>query len=106
LPVLGSAPAGFNYAVNTNTVGQVRLVVTALPLQPQTSLTINGGGLTLGGAGGAAGRTYFVLASTNLTSPVANWSRIATNQFDFNGNAHPLALPQPNAQQYFRLHLP
>lgn len=106
LPVIGSAPAGYNYAVNTATPGQVRLVVTALALQPQTTFALDVNGLTLGGVGGAAGRTYHLLTSTNLTVPAAQWTAIATNQFDFNGQAVPFLTQPGQAQQFFRLHLP
>jgi hypothetical protein len=106
LPSIGSAPAGYDYALNTATPGQVRLVVTAQSLQPQTTLNAEGGELTLGGRGGAAGRTYHLLTSTGLTLPVGQWTAIATNQFDFNGQAQPVPIQPGQVQQYFRLHLP
>ena len=47
LPALGSTPAGYNYAFDTNTVGQVKLVVT-LPAPPApTNLTATGTNLLI-----------------------------------------------------------
>ncbi|MEY4386404.1 MAG: hypothetical protein RLY20_1687 [Verrucomicrobiota bacterium] len=106
LPVIGSVPAGYSYTLNTNTVGQLRLAIGALPLQPQTTLTVSGGNLTVGGTGGAAGRTYYILTSTNLTLPLSSWTRLTTNQIDFSGKAQPLAVPAYSVASYYRLNMP
>jgi len=106
LPAIGSAPAGYDYSLNTATAGQVRLAVTAQTLQPQTTLVPDGSGLVLGGVGGAAGRLYHLLTTTNVSLPLVQWTAIATNQFDFNGQALPLVIQPGQAQQFFRLHLP
>jgi pectate lyase len=58
-------------------------------------------------SGGPAGGTNYVLAATNLSLPLAQWTRMATNRFDNNGNlmftnAVSAALPQI----FFRLQLP
>jgi hypothetical protein len=44
-----------------------------------------GGNLVLSGSNGAAHGTYYVLTSTNLATPVANWITLSTNNFDANG---------------------
>jgi len=80
--------------------------VTAQTLQPQTTLVPDGSGLVLGGVGGAAGRLYHLLTTTNVSLPLVQWTAIATNQFDFNGQALPLVIQPGQAQQFFRLHLP
>lgn len=38
------------------------------------------------GTSGAAGWTYYVLASTNLSLPLSGWTVVATNSFDGAGN--------------------
>ena len=45
-PVIGSAPVGYNYALNTNTAGQVNLIVT-LPLGAPTNFTAVGTNLLI-----------------------------------------------------------
>jgi hypothetical protein len=42
--------------------------------------------LLFGGSNGTANGTYYVLTSTNVTMPLANWLPLTTNQFDAAGN--------------------
>ncbi len=54
--------------------------------QPVIS-TINstGGNLIFSGTGGTANGSYSVLTTTNLTTPMANWTALVTNNFDAAG---------------------
>jgi hypothetical protein len=54
--------------------------ITAVNLQKSTSSFI------FSGTNGVADSVYYVLTSTNLALPVANWTVIATNAFDGNGD--------------------
>ncbi|MEY4386057.1 MAG: hypothetical protein RLY20_1340 [Verrucomicrobiota bacterium] len=61
-------------------------------------------GVVLRGTNGVPSGVYQVLASTNVTVPVANWPSIAGRAFDANGNfdsTNPVASGQ--VQQFFRL---
>jgi hypothetical protein len=49
------------------------------------SITTTGGNLIFGGANGVANAGYYVLSSTNLTTPLSNWVVMATNHFDLSG---------------------
>jgi hypothetical protein len=71
------------------------------------SLTLVGTSLVLSGSGGTPGGTYYVLASTNITWPAAQWSRIATNQFDV-GGGFSTTLPgdSTSPERYYLLQLP
>ena len=64
--------------------------VTSTVITPATPVTVqvqySGGNLTLGGSGGVAGATYYVIGSTNLALPVASWTVLATNTFGGSGN--------------------
>jgi hypothetical protein len=51
-----------------------------------SSAYASGGSLIFSGNGAAAKGTYYVLTSTNLAMPIADWTPIATNQADINGN--------------------
>lgn len=42
--------------------------------------------LVLGGTSGTPGWTYYVQTTTNLTLPAAQWTYLATNEFDAGGN--------------------
>ena len=40
----------------------------------------------ISGTNGAGSGNCYLLSSTNLTVPLANWTRVSTNAFDSNGN--------------------
>ncbi|GEM_PF-168217 len=50
------------------------------------SARVSGGNLTISGSSGIPYASYYVLASTNAALPLIQWSRVATNAFDSNGN--------------------
>ncbi len=61
-------------------------------------------GIVLSGVGGSNNGPYFVLASPNATSPMTNWTAIATNAFDASGRFISTNPTTPGApQQFFRL---
>ncbi len=67
------------------------------------NVSVAGSELRLAGIGGVPGWEYYILATTNLSSPVI-WSRIATNQFDASGNFSLTNSLLPGMlQQFFRL---
>jgi len=105
LPAIGVMPSGCTGSVNTNTPGQVKLVVQAIPANPPvfSGATFAGGNLAMSGSGGTTNGTYYVLTSTNLSLPVAQWQFIATNQFDANGRFTVTNLVYTNAPQRFYL---
>jgi polygalacturonase len=114
-PTLGAAPTAFpNYMYNldTNTVGEVNLVVS-LPSPPvfgNVQLENSGEGgssLVMSGTGGVAGGTYYVLTSTNVALPLNEWTPVATNQFDPSGNfIFTNSAPTNVSHEFFRLLLP
>jgi hypothetical protein len=61
----------------------------------------------LSGTGGMANTNYYLLASTNMATPLINWTRLLANPFDTSGNfifTNPL---NPNwPQRFYRLQLP
>ena len=102
--VLASAPAGYNYSFNTNTPGVVKLIVA--PITPPIFGNLNISSktnLVMSGSNGAPLGNYYVLSSTNLALPLANWTRVATNQYDASGKfifTNPISA---NQQNFFRL---
>jgi len=69
-----------NYLPSTNSLNQVETVAQF------KALNLGGSGLVLGGSGGLPGGIYYVLVSTNMTAPLADWTPVLTNQFDNNGD--------------------
>lgn len=51
-----------------------------------SGVTSVNGGLVLSGTGGPANGGYYVLATTNLATPLGNWVPVSTNSFDSSGN--------------------
>lgn len=92
---------------NTNTVpiaGTLSVVKLTSPVLATPGFA--GGNLVLSGSGGVDSWPYFLLASTNLGLPAAQWTRVATNQFDRNGNfilTNPVTAASP--QMFYRVQL-
>jgi autotransporter-associated beta strand protein len=107
LPVIGSKPSGYSCTVNTNTANQVRLVVQVQTPPVFGNIVLTNGSAIFSGTGGPTNVPYFVLNSTNLALPLANWTRLATNQFNAAGGfifTNPVSPGSP--QQFLILQLP
>jgi len=101
---LGAVPAGHCYTIDTSVQGVVNLIVT-LPQFGSIKATSNG--VVISGSGGPPSSSYYLLSSTNLALPPANWTRVATNQFDAYGNFLTTNLLGTNApQNFYRLQIP
>ncbi len=88
-----------------NTAGLVRVVVETTPTIGSVGMVA--GGLVLVGTGGVTNGTYYVLTSTNISAPLANWTRLLTNQFDASGNFNFTNSISPDApQDFYLLQLP
>ena len=108
---LGSKPAGYDYTIDTNTHGQVQLVVQSpTPISSpdfDTVTVINGTNLVMSGSGGVTSGTFYVLASTNLSLPLNQWTPIATNQFSDTGHfVFTNSLGSDPPQMFYSLELP
>jgi autotransporter-associated beta strand protein len=86
---LGPLSAGYvGTLVDDTGSSQIGITFSAVPLAPPTigSITTSGNNLVFSGSGGPANANYVVVATTNITVPRTNWTRIATNSFDGSGN--------------------
>jgi hypothetical protein len=73
---------------------------------PTLAMVKSGMQLVFSGSGGPAGGTNYVVAATDLSQPLAQWTRVATNQFDVSGNyASTNAVPPGVPQQFYRVSL-
>jgi len=101
----GTKPAGYNYSINTSTAGAVKLIV-APTTPPQFGNLVNStGNLLFSGSNGVPLGNYYLLGTTNLATPLANWIRLLTNQFDGAGNFTVTNPPATNGQLFYRLQL-
>ena len=99
-------PAGLAWNTNAlNTSGTLSVIVVASP--SFGGISLSGTSLILSGTGGVASASYYVLASTNVTLPTLDWTRIATNSFDAAGNFTYTNVINPLSPQFFyRLQVP
>ncbi len=82
------------------------LSVAALTSPMISGIQTAGTNFVLSGTGGAGRWPFYVLAAGNLTLPLAQWTRIATNQFDSSGNfILTNAISAGAAQQFYLLQL-
>jgi autotransporter-associated beta strand protein len=107
LPVIGTKPAGFACTLNTNTPGQVRLIVQVQTPPVISSIAVANGSFVASGSGGPTNTIYYVMASTNVALPRGQWSRVATNLFSATGTfSFTNAIVSGQAQQFYLLQLP
>jgi hypothetical protein len=66
------------------TTGVLRVIAGSTP--QFTTAKLLGGRVSISGTGGVTNGTYYILSSTNCDLPAGQWTRIATNYFDANGN--------------------
>ena len=77
-----------------NPVVLPHLIVSATARPGITAVSLTGTNLVLSATNGVAGGTYFVLTSTNPSTPVSQWTPLGTNGLDVGGN---FTITVPNA---------
>jgi hypothetical protein len=102
--VLGSYPAGYTVTLVDNAGASVDAMISAISA-PSTNATILsvkhvGTNMVLHGTNNNGGQTfhYAVLASTNITLPLSNWTPLVTNSFNADGTfdyTNPISPSQP-----------
>jgi autotransporter-associated beta strand protein len=105
LPVLNAGLAWTNQLSTSGTIA----VISTTPASPPVfgSVSAAGNNLVMSGSNGTPNASFYTLAATNVTLPLANWSRVATNQFDANGYFNLTNPVDPATPQlFYRLQLP
>ncbi|HEV2434387.1 MAG TPA: hypothetical protein VG077_00145 [Verrucomicrobiae bacterium] len=105
------APGNYTLAITGVNAGLTHTALVSLvvqnpyriPVMNQVALAANS--LIIAGTNGTANANYFVLTSTNLALPLANWTAVATNAFDTNGNFIFTNVIGTNARQFYLLQL-
>jgi autotransporter-associated beta strand protein len=99
---------GLNLAWNTNgmNTGGVISVVSQPTPPPNLALSLGASGMVFSGSNGVANWPYCLLVSTNISSPVSNWTVMLSNYFDGSGNFVFTNNSGSNAQQFFILQMP
>ena len=92
------------YAPSTNSVAQ-----TVNPATPPVigNIWLSGTNVIITGTNGVGAGNYYVLAATNLSTPMTGWTVLATNQFGGGGSVNCTNPQNPNSPQtFYRLRLP
>jgi autotransporter-associated beta strand protein len=88
-----------------NVDGRLWVVSTEPPVIGSVSAA--SGNIMFNGTGGTPGWQYYVLASMNVALPLAQWTRVATNDFDASGNfAFTGAFGSNVARRFYVVQLP
>lgn len=95
-----------NLAWNTNNLAAGILSIVASPTpQPKiiSATMIGGGNFIFNATNGVPNWPCYILAATNVSLPLSQWTVIATNNFDANGNLSVTDQPDPTLPQTFYL---
>ena len=102
----GTLPAGFSASLVDN-AAQHRIDLVIAPIATVTphfgAFSFAGADLIFSGSNGLPKGNYYVLVSTNVALPLNQWTRIATNPFDNNGDFTFTNPMSPNSAQLFYL---
>ncbi len=101
LPPLGAGLAWDESALNT--AGVISVVATVPPAFD--SISVSGRNVILSG-GGPPGGNFYLLGSTNLATPLTNWTRLWTNQFDAAGRFNFTNLLEAGGGNFYLLETP
>jgi autotransporter-associated beta strand protein len=86
------------------TDGTLRVTTTSKPTI--SSIGRSGPNLVLAGTGGPPNGTYWVLVSTNIALPLAEWAPLATNTFDASGSFSFTNGVPSDPRQFYLLEVP
>jgi autotransporter-associated beta strand protein len=84
--LLSISGSGAVWSNNLATDGSIIVLSATVPHPVIRTINISGGNVVVSGTNGTASGTCYLLSSTNLATPLANWVRVSTNSFDSNGN--------------------
>jgi len=84
--LLSISGGGAVWSNNLATDGSIIVLSATVPHPVIRTINISGGNVVVSGTNGTASGTCYLLSSTNLATPLANWVRVSTNSFDSNGN--------------------
>jgi len=100
---LGSSVIAAVYSGDANDASRTNSLTQVVEAPQFNAATLDPSGLIMSGSFGVSNATFYVLATTDLTLPLAQWTTVLTNQFDVNGNYNFTNAINPNAPQTFYL---
>lgn len=99
--------AGLGWSNNLAAAGRLIVVSVAPPVQPfLTSVSLSGGSLVISGTNGTVGQSFSILSSTNLTTPLSQWTLVGTNTFGGASFSITNAVSPAALQNFYLLRVP
>jgi autotransporter-associated beta strand protein len=95
---------GTGFAWDTShltTDGTLRVIIAPAAPPFIGGIKLSSGNIIINGTGGVPNGNYKVLVTTNVASPLIQWTPIATNSYDGSGNFSFTNAVNPNAPQQF-----
>jgi fibronectin-binding autotransporter adhesin len=87
--------------------GTLRVKLATASPPTFSSVNLSGTNLVFHGTNAPLSGNYYVFSSTNLTTPLSNWTPVATNSFDGSGGfSFTNSIDPAQPQQFFILQLP
>ena len=110
-PGYGTDFRAFSYVTFAGASGassSVNIPQIVFNYSPSQTISFNGTALVIAGAGGPAGGGYRLLASTNISLPMSQWTPATTNRFDGSGAFRYTNAITPGSPpaRFFRISLP
>ncbi|HWC60755.1 MAG TPA: autotransporter-associated beta strand repeat-containing protein [Verrucomicrobiae bacterium] len=105
---LPALPSGLSWNTNLSANGTISISGSAVFTKPTIGrISINGGNIILTGTNNTGlGGTYHVLASTNIATPLVNWTVLTNGTFDGSGNFSSTNAVGTNAREFYILQVP
>jgi hypothetical protein len=99
--------SALNIAGESANSAQASATPLKLPQPRIVGVSIVGGSLMFSGTNGLAGGSYTIWSSTNVATPLTNWTQVGSSNFDGNGNFSVTnAINNNETQQFYLLRQP
>ena len=105
---LPALPPGLSWNTNLSANGTISISGSAVSTKPTIArISISGGNIILSGTNNTGlGGQYHVLSSTNITTPLINWTVVTNGTFDGSGNFSTTNAAGTNSRQFYILQVP
>jgi hypothetical protein len=95
------------FAATGGSSASVNIAQIVYTYSPTQTISSTGTGVAIVGSGGPPGTSFRLLKSTNIASPISEWSPVMTNQFDTSGSfQYTTSIDASLPSQFFRIAFP
>ena len=98
--------AGNTYSGSTTISAGTLLLTSAGAIPNSPNISLSGTNVIISGTNGLTGAPYYVLSSTNLALPLANWTALSTNTFKSTSFSVTNAVDPSAPRNFYLLRIP